>query len=88
MVNFAKIGTKAMSGLNYSSLSKYANNPKVYIKDTQHILKESKVLNADKFERLANEINVTKEKYPISEIPLLKAKKLPLWKRVIGKIFG
>ncbi len=35
MANIGKIGTKVMSGLNHASLSKYANNPEIYIKDTQ-----------------------------------------------------
>ena len=82
MVNIGKIGTKAMSGLNHGSLTKY------YATDMQRILKKAKAFNADKFERLASEMNATKEKFPITEIPELKAAKLPLWKRVLGKIFG
>ena len=88
MANIGKIGTKVMSELNHASLSKYANNPEIYIKDTQHLLKKAKVLNSDKFERLANEINATKEKYPISELQELKVQKAPLWKWILGKIFG
>ena len=42
MANIGKIGTKVMSWLNHASLSKYANNPEIYINDTQHLLKKAK----------------------------------------------
>ena len=83
-----KLEQKLCRDLIHAPLSKYANNPEIYIKDTQHLLKKAKVLNSDKFERLANEINATKEKYPISELQELKVQKAPLWKWILGKIFG
>ena len=48
MANIGKIGTKVMSGLNHASLSKYANNPEIYIKDTQHLFKIANVIISDK----------------------------------------
>ena len=85
MANIGQIGTKVMAGFDRISLAKYANDPKIFTANKE------KILNTDKFERLANEINATKEKYPkfeLPEFPELKAPKAPLWKKVIGKIFG
>ena len=82
MANIGKIGTKVMAGFDRISLAKYANDPKIFTANKE------KILNTDKFERLANEINATKEKYPISELQELKVQKAPLWKWILGKIFG
>ena len=76
------------SHVNSDSVAKYANKmPKLNV-DMQRSLKTAKILKADKFERLASEMNATKEKFPLAEIPELKVAKLPLWKKVLGKISG
>ena len=88
MVNIAKYGNKVFSHVDPNSVAKYAKKMPELNVDMQRILKPVKVHNADKFERLASEIKATKEKLPLEEIPLLEAKKPPLWKWVLGKIFG
>lgn len=88
MVNIAKYGNKVFSHLDSNSVAKYAKKMPELNVDMQRILKPVKVHNADKFERLASDIKATKEKLPFAEIPLLEAKKAPLWKWVLGKIFG
>ena len=76
------------SHVNSDSVAKYVNKKPELSVDMQRFLKAAKVHKADKFERLASEMNATKEKFPITEIPELKVAKLPLWKKVLGKIFG
>lgn len=84
MVNINKVFSHVDSNL----VTKYVNKKPELNVDMQRILKAAKVHKADKFERLASEMNATKEKFPLAEIPLLEAKKAPLWKWVLGKIFG
>ena len=88
MVNIAKCANKVFSHVDPNSVAKYAKKMPELNVDMQRILKKAKVHSADKFERLASEIKATKEKLPLEEIPLLEAKKPPLWKLVLGKIFG
>ncbi len=83
MVNIAEIGTKVMSGLNYSSLTKYANNPKQF----EATLKNLKALKMPEPPKADVFILATKDK-PVLDIPKTFAKEPPLWKKVIGKIFG
>ena len=83
MVNIAKIGTKAMSGLNYSSLSKYANNPKQFDATLKN-LKALKMPEAPK----ADVVNLATKDKLVLDIPKTFAKEPPLWKKIIGKVFG
>lgn len=88
MVNIAKCANKVFSHVDSNSVAKYAKKMPELNVDMQRCLKAAKVHSADKFERLASDIKATKEKLPFAEIPLLEAKKAPLWKWVLGKIFG
>ena len=88
MVNIAKCANKVFSHVDSNSVAKYAKKMPELNVDMQRILKKAKVLNADKFERATRELKAMRKELPLAEIPLLEAKKAPLWKWVLGKIFG
>lgn len=83
MVNIAKITTKAMSEIKCGSLTKYANNPKQFDATLKN-LKALKMPEAPK----ADVFNLATKDKPVLDIPKTFAKEPPLWKKVIGKIFG
>ncbi len=83
MVNIAKIGTQAMSKLKSGSLAKYANNPKQF-NPTLGNLKALKMHEPPK----ADVVNFKVTGEVLKEIAPKLAKEPPVWKKVIGKIFG
>ena len=90
MVNIAKFGTKAMSGVNYKALIKYANTPKQFSealgKDLLKAKSKYRPSEVDAFVKgVSDSIKVGGA---LEEISPKLAKKPPLWKWVIGKIFG
>lgn len=85
MVNIAKFGTKAMSGVNRESLIKYANTPELFSVAPGKYLK-SITPEVDAYVKGASDS--IKVGGALEEISPKLAKKPPLWKLVIGKIFG
>ena len=92
MVNIAKFGTKAMSGVNCESLIKYAKTPKQFSEALGKDLLKAKLHEAPKLDTFIGALDAKKVSEPLTEISPKLAKKLakkpPLWKLVIGKIFG
>lgn len=88
MVNIAKCANKVFSHVDPNSVAKYAKKMPELNVDTQRILKTAKVHNVDKFEKANRELNAIKKEFSLADLPLVEAKKAPLWKRALGKIFG
>ena len=88
MVNIAKCANKVFSHVDPNSVAKYAKKMPELNVDMQSILKTAKVLNADKVEKATRELKAIKKEFSLADLPLVETKKAPLWKRVLGKIFG
>lgn len=86
MVNIAKIGTKAMSGVKLDSLMKYAKTPKQFSEEFGNALLKAKTKNP--YDSFIKAFDAKKVSEPLTEISPKLAKKPPLWKWAIGKIFG
>ena len=88
MVNIAKFGTKAMSGVNCESLIKCAKTPKQFSKALGKDLLKAKSATPEVDAYVKGVSNSIKVGGALEEISPKLAKKPPLWKLVIGKIFG
>ena len=89
MVNISKIGTKAMSGVKLDSLIKYAKTPKQF-KFSEETFGNAllKVKEETPYDSFMKAFGAKKVSEPLTEISPELAKKPPLWKWAIGKIFG
>lgn len=81
-------GTKIMSGVNRESLIKYANTPKLFSVAPGKYLLKAKLHEAPKLDTFIGALDAKKVSEPLTEISPKLAKKTPLWKWAIGKIFG
>lgn len=88
MVNIAKFGTKAMSGVNCESLIKYAKTPKQFSEALGKDLLKAKSVTPEVDAYVKGVSNSIKVDGALEKLSPKLAKKPPLWKLVIGKIIG
>ena len=79
MVNIAKCANKVFLHVDPNSVAKYANK----MPELDVVLKKAKFLKADMLE-----LKAMNKELSLADLPLVEAKKAPLWKRALGKIFG
>lgn len=85
MANIGKIATKAMAEVNGGLLTKYAKTQEQFSAALKKELKMKEPPELDEFKKLvaSNEV-----KESLKNIAPKLAEEPPLWKKVIGKIFG
>lgn len=81
-------GTKIMSGVNRESLIKYANTPELFSVAPGKYLLKAKSITPEVDAYVKGVSNSIKVDGALEKLSPKLAKKPPLWKLVIGKIFG
>ena len=85
MANIGKIATKAMAGFERTSLTKCVKTPEQFSAALKNEIKMKEPPKLDEFKKL---VNIEEAKVSLKKIAPKLAKEPPLWKKVIGKIFG
>lgn len=85
MANIGKIATKAMAGFERTSLTKCVKTPEQFGALLEKDLKMKEPPKLDEFKKL---VTSNEAKESLKNIAPKLAKEPPLWKKVIGKIFG
>lgn len=85
MANIGKIATKAMAEVKGASLKKYAKTPEQFSAALKNEIKMKEPPKLDEFKKL---VTSNEAKESLKNIAPKLAKEPPLWKKVIGKIFG
>ena len=85
MANIGKIGTKVMAEAKGNLLTKFAKTPEQFSEVLKKDLKMKEPPKLDEFKKL---VTINEAKESLKNIAPKLAKEPPLWKKVIGKVFG
>lgn len=85
MANIGKIATKAIVEVKGDLLTKCAKTPEQFSAVLKKDLKMKEPPKLDEFKKV---VTINEAKVSLKKIAPKLAKEPPLWKKVIGKIFG